>query len=248
MRPCDIRDDGPGYRSAHPGYEEAVLGSPPLRCYKPGGEQMPDLAMRHRPKLLMAITALSLLASPAAAQSLTDRFKSMFGGGKSEPAASDPAVPAAGVSDLTCPPVNIRSGASTFTVGMPGKPAAGADLRFQATITRTARDCTLNAGQILARIGIQGRVIAGPAGSPPIVDVPLRIAVVQEGITPKTIATKAYRTSVNMGGDTSVPFSYVVEDLVYPAPAGGDADSLVFYIGFDPQALGPAPKAAKKNK
>jgi len=32
-------------------------------------------------------------------------------------------------------------------------------MRYQATITRTARDCNLNAGQITARVGIQGRVI-----------------------------------------------------------------------------------------
>ena len=48
---------------------------------------------------------------------------------------------------------------------LPGKPAVGNDLRYQATITRTARDCTQNGGQITARIGIQGRVIAGPAGA-----------------------------------------------------------------------------------
>ena len=74
------------------------------------------------------------------------------------------------------------------------------------------------------------------------------MAVVQEGITPKTIATKAYRTSVSMAGDTSVPFSFVAEDLVYPAPSGADSDSYVFYIGFDPQALGPEPKPVKKKK
>ena len=64
----------------------------------------------------------------------------------------------------------------------PGKQAVGNDVRFQATITRTARECSINGGEITARIGIQGRVIAGPAGAPPSVQVPLRVAVVQGGV------------------------------------------------------------------
>ena len=197
---------------------------------------------------IVILAALSLgitLASPAWSQSLSDRFKSLFGGGKSE----EPGVTVVpeGETDLTCPDVKIRAGASTYAVGAPGKAAVGNDLRYQATITRTARDCTLNAGQITARIGIQGRVIAGPAGSPPSVEVPLRVAVVQSGITEKTIATKVYRTTVSMTEASSVPFSLVGEDLVYPAPPGAVGDSYIFYIGFDPQALRPEPKAPRKK-
>ena len=191
----------------------------------------------------------SLLISPASSQSLTDRFKSLFGG-KSEQAPAEGAPPpsAEAPSDLFCPPVSIRAGASTYQVAAPGKQPVGNDLRFQATITRTARDCTYNNGEITARIGIQGRVIAGPAGAPASVEVPLRVAVVQSGVQEKTIATKAYRTSVSMSEDASVPFTVVAEDLVYPAPSGAVGDSYVFYIGFDPQALKPEPKARAKKK
>jgi hypothetical protein len=193
----------------------------------------------------------SLLAAPASGQSITDRFKSLFGG-SSEPAQSGSppsAQPSAdGETDLTCPAVSVRAGASTYAVGLPGKTAAGNDLRFQATIGRTARDCTINGGIITARIGIQGRVIAGPAGAPASVDVPLRVAVVQEGVTPKTIFTKAYQTNVAMDPAGNVPFSLVAEDVVFPAPSGAVIDSYVFYIGFDPQALKPEPKPKAKKK
>jgi hypothetical protein len=175
--------------------------------------------------------------------SIGDRFGQLFG---SKSQAVGEAPPPAVDSELDCPPVTIRAGASTFAVGAPGKPAVGNDLRYQATITRTARDCTQSGGQIVARIGIQGRVIAGPAGNPPTVEVPIRVAVVQGGIQEKTIATKAYRTTVSMSEASSVPFSMVVEDLVYPVPPGAVADSYVFYIGFDPQALKPEPRAKRR--
>src|SRR6266700_3647930 len=193
-----------------------------------------------------------VLASPASAQSLSDRFKSLFGGKSDEPAEGTPPSAAAPKSqvpeDLFCPPVSIRAGASTYAVAAPGKQAVGNDLRFQATITKTARECDYNSGQITARIGIQGRIIAGPAGAPASVQVPLRVAVVQGGVSEKTIATKAYQTTVNMTESGSEPFTLVVEDLVYPAPSAAVGDSYIFYIGFDPQALKPERPAPRKKK
>ena len=191
-------------------------------------------------------TGYSLFASPASSQSLGDRFKSLFGVRPEQPAEG---AAAEGETDVTCPPVSIRAGASTYAVAAPGKQAVGNDLRVQATITRTARDCTKTGDQITARIGIQGRVIAGPAGAPSTVEIPLRVAVVQGGVLEKTIATKVYRTTVSMSEDGNVPFALVAEDLVYPVPLGAAGDSYIFYIGFDPQALKPEPKpkAAKKK-
>jgi hypothetical protein len=190
-------------------------------------------------------STLGSAAPDAGSSSFSDRFSQLFGG-KSQ--AVGDAQPAAEQNEVTCPGVSIRPGASTYAVGMPGKPAGGSDLRYQATIIRTARDCNLSGGQVTARIGIQGRVIAGPAGAPPSVDVPLRVAVVQEGVTPKTIFTKAYQTNVSMAADGSVVFSLVAEDVVYPVPAGAAGDSYVFYIGFDPSALKPEPRARTKKK
>jgi hypothetical protein len=179
--------------------------------------------------------------------SIGSRFSQLFG---SKSQAVGEAAPPAVDNELECPTVAIRAGASTYAVGAPGKQAVGNDLRYQATITRTARDCTKTGDQIVARIGILGRVIAGPAGNPATVEIPLRVAVVQGGVQERTIATKVYRTTVAMNDSGSVPFSLVAEDMVYPVPPGAVGDSYIFYIGFDPQALTPEPKpkAARKKK
>jgi hypothetical protein len=188
-----------------------------------------------------------LLASSASAQSLMDRFTGMFGSKPPPPPiVSDDPQP-----DLNCPPVTIRAGASTYAVAAPGKEAVGNDVRFMVSITKMARECIKAGGEITAHVGIQGRVIAGPAGAPPTVEVPLRIAVVQSGVGEKIIATKAYTTTVNIGEETNVPFSFVADDIVYPAPTGGTGDSYIFYTGFDPQlvqASEPKPKGKKRKQ
>jgi hypothetical protein len=204
-----------------------------------------------RPVIALALSVSFAAVSPVAAQSLTDRFKGLFGGKSDEPAQPKPA-PAPGQpaadDDIDCPQVTVRAGASTFGVGATGKPAVGNDVRYQASITKMARECVRNGGEITARIGIQGRVIAGPAGAPSTVEVPLRVAVVQGGVGEKVIASKAYRTTVEMPEGGSVPFTFVAEDLSYPMPSAATADSYVFYVGFDPQALSPEPKPRGKKK
>jgi len=208
-------------------------------------------ALRLTTAAALALSVGLASVSPVAAQSLTDRFKSLFGGKSDEPAQPKPA-PAPGQpaadDDVDCPQVTVRAGASTYAVGANGKPAVGNDIRFQATVTKMARECARNGGDIIARIGIQGRVIAGPAGAPSTVEIPLRVAVVHGGVGEKVIASKAYRTTVEMSEGGSVPFTFVAEDLTYPVPSAAVADSYIFYVGFDPQALSPEPKARPKKK
>jgi hypothetical protein len=183
--------------------------------------------------------------------SIGSRFSQIFGGNSQ--AVGEPSSPAQTTNGLlSCPPVSIRFGASTLAVGLPGKPASGQDLRYQATITRTARDCALNGSEIAVRLGIEGRIIVGPAGAPPAVEIPLRMAVVQETVQQtKVVFTKFYTTSVAMpadGGNAS--FSFVAEDIGYPLPSSAANDSYVFYIGFDPGGLKPepAPRPARRAK
>jgi hypothetical protein len=196
--------------------------------------------------LLAGCSSSSTLTPPPDSEyppSITDRFNQLFG--RKSQAVGE--ASAADGTELDCPVVKIRAGASTYAVALPGKQPTGADLRYQATITRTARDCTRSGGQITARIGIEGRVISGPAGTPATVEIPLRVAVVQGGVQERTIATKVYRTTVSMS-EASVPFSLVGEDLVYSSPPGVTSDSYVFYIGFDPQALTPEAPARPARK
>src|ERR1039457_5398552 len=123
--------------------------------------------------------------------------------------------------DVDCPEVQVRTGAATLMIGSKpgeGSPAA-LDLRYQGSIIRTARECHVNAGIMTMKVGIEGRVITGPAGGPGTVDVPLRIAVVQEGISPKVVVSKFGRETVTVNNSIDrVTFTHVEPDPAFPLP------------------------------
>lgn len=183
----------------------------------------------------------------SATSSMGDRFSELFGS-RSRDVGTTAAQQQA--EDPDCPGVDIRSGASTLAVSANARGGTPGDLRYQGTITRTARECILVNGNVQAKLGIQGRIIVGPAGAPTNVDIPLRIAVVQEGAQPKTVFSKFYRTSVAMTpGENGTNFTFVAEDIAYPVPAASVSEAYVFYVGFDPEGIkgAPKPKASKKR-
>ena len=108
------------------------------------------------------------------------------------------------------------------------------NLRYQVSIGNTARECRASGGMVAMKVGMQGRVILGPQGVPGRIDVPLRLAVVHEGIQPKTIMTKLERITVIVPpNDTNVLFSHVEENVIFPMPRAGEIDSYVVYLGFE---------------
>jgi hypothetical protein len=156
-------------------------------------------------------------------------------------------------TDIECPNIQVRTGAATLMIGSKpgeGEPAA-LDVRYQGSIIRTARECHVNAGIVTMKVGIEGRVITGPAGGPGTVDVPLRIAVVHEGVNPKTVVSKFGRETVAVNNAIDrVTFTHVNSDIAFPLPQPlGDIDRYVVYVGFDPQSAPPEKKKpAAKSK
>jgi len=189
-----------------------------------------------------------LLASPAAAQSISDKLNSWFFGSPAQSANPDDANTPA---EVDCPGVEVRHGASTLAINTPGTESGPMTTRYQVTIGQTARECAALGGVMTMKVGVQGRVLLGPAGGPGQVDIPLRLAVVQEGPEPKPIIGKFARLSVTVPpGQTAVPFVHVEQDLTFPMPRGKLLEAYVVYVGFDPAQAKPErkPKQPQKKK
>jgi hypothetical protein len=164
--------------------------------------------------------------------------------------ANEPQKVADAQPAVNCPPVEVRRGASTLTIAPPGQQSA-MTLRYQGSFVRLARECAVAEGNMVMKVGIEGRVVAGPAGGPGAVNVPLRFAVVHEmptGMQP--IVTKFVIVPVNVTANGNTLFTHVEEGIVFPLPnPTNQIDEYVVYVGFDPVAAEaqnkPAPKAPK---
>jgi len=181
-------------------------------------------------------------SSGSSSPDLTDRITSFFGtGGSSRPqqVVGEPPPP----EEIDCPSVTVRAGASTLSVHASTREQTAMTLRYQGTIGRTARECRIVAGTVQMKVGVEGRIILGPAGGPGKMDVPLRFAVVREGPQPVTIVTKDYRVPVMIeAGANNVPFVQIDEELAFPMPSAAELSNYVVYVGYDPDVLKPQPR------
>lgn len=210
-----------------------------------------------------ARTAVRLAAAIATcvAVGACSSVKSMLGGSDSPPPASATTAsgsastdsPPPNASDTPCPEITVRNGAATLTIGKAQKDGevAAMDLRYQGTISNLARDCTPHGPMMTMKVGIEGRVITGPAGGPGNVDVPLRIAVVEEGPSPKVVLSKLVHIPVVVADDNSASFTHIDPDITFPMPPRvGTLGRYVVYVGFDPNAAQPhraKPKPRRKG-
>ena len=204
----------------------------------------------------IALTALAFAL--AGCGSTSDLLKSspldVFSSSSKATGEPAPAGGAAAISadDIDCPEVQVRTGAATLLVGSkPGETAPAAlDVRYQGSIIRTARECHINAGMMTIKVGIEGRIITGPAGGAGTVDVPMRVAVVQEGVNPKTVATKFGKEVVTVTNEVDrVTFTHIEPDIVFPLPQPlGLIDRYVIYVGFDPLGDKPVKRPPVKRK
>lgn len=199
----------------------------------------------------IAFIGLALAMAGCGTSSVLDKVNIFAEKKTSAMTASDNSGAAiADTDDIECPGVAVRTGASTLSIGSkPNEEEPSAlDVRYQGTILRTARECHVSAGIMTMKVGIEGRLITGPAGGPGNVDVPLRIAVVHEAPVPKPIVSKFASVPVTMANAVDrVTFTHVENDVTFPMPVpAGDIDAYVVYVGFDP--LGAQPKKPEKRK
>ncbi|MBS9477356.1 hypothetical protein [Ancylobacter radicis] len=147
-------------------------------------------------------------------------------------------TPGGDTSNFSCPPVEVRGGAAAWQVTDP----ADGGVRYQATLGQFSRECRYTAPDMTMRVGIQGRVLLGAKGGPGRINVPIRVAVVQEGPAPKSIWTKFYSVPVEIGQSVlQVDFGLVADDISFPRPSYDVLDKYVVYIGFDPQGANEKP-------
>jgi hypothetical protein len=192
---------------------------------------------------------------PATDSSFSTRVRSLFSGSSggslaAAPGAATPSAPGTPASaDVDCPSVEYRQGAATLAVNAPEVTNSALSLRYQGSFLQTARECVVRGGDLTIKVGVQGRLVVGPAGAPGAVTVPLRYALVREGLEPRTIWTKLFIVPVTIAqGEPNTLFTHIEEEMTVPLPSAVELGAYVIYIGFDPDGAAPPPKPPPKAK
>ncbi|MGH6835941.1 MAG: hypothetical protein ACREC9_10420 [Methylocella sp.] len=157
-----------------------------------------------------------------------------------------PAAPGAEVRHIFCPEVLILEGTAA-SQAYAGTPPSSANLRYQYALTDTARECTLDGDELAVKIGVAGKVLLGPAGSPGSFSVPVRMAVLRERNN-QPITSKLYRAAVTVAaGENQADFTIVSEPLRVPFIQDHAEDDYTIKVGIDEgtSADKPAGKHAK---
>jgi hypothetical protein len=120
-------------------------------------------------------------------------------------------------------------------------------LRYQGSFLQTARECIVTGNNLTIKVGVQGRIVVGPAGAAGTINVPLRYALVREGLQPQTLWTKLFMVPVTIpAGEPHLTWQHVEEEMTVPRPSASDLEGYVVYIGFDAEgAKSRQPVAAK---
>jgi hypothetical protein len=174
--------------------------------------------------LPVSIVAASIqLAGPAAAESDEGFFSRLFNRGKTESAATDKKD-----QTLDCPEVRIPPGESALRVGGEGS----ASVRHQFAVGQVARECGVVGKELTIKVGVKGRLVLGPAGSPGSYSAPLSISIRQQ-TGEKILASKVFNVGATIApGASGADFTVVTEPFAVPFTTEHAADDYEVVVGF----------------
>lgn len=139
---------------------------------------------------------------------------------------------------IKCPEIGIQDGTADDRVYGPGDDRSNANVRYQFSITNFARDCQILNNQYQMKVGVEGRVLLGPAGTPGTYPAPVRVVVVNRADGSATVS-KLYQVPAGVpAGQTEGPFTLVTEPLSVPVTSKYSDQDYMIKIGFDSEANG----------
>lgn len=142
------------------------------------------------------------------------------------------------VQPIVCPEVIVADGGAAIRA-QSGQDSSG--LRYQVSINDVARECTPTGnGGFRLKVGVQGRALLGPTGSPGSYGGTLTITVTLDG---KLVARRTARVGATIpGGQTGADFTHIEDGMVVP-PGSGEVEVIV---GLGQGGSAPAARSRRR--
>ena len=185
--------------------------------------------------LAIAVTCLVLAGCASTSGGGGGGISRLFGGGATS--ESPDFQPEDFLRPAYCPPVEVRIGTGTLEIFERGQEESEDrnQIRYLASIGRTARECsTPVTGTMAVKLGVSGRVVAGPKGGPGQAALPVRVAVIRQSDN-SVLYSELFSVAVSLAAPSfSADYSQVINQVSFPL--GPDDRDIVVYVGFDQNA------------
>ena len=137
---------------------------------------------------------------------------------------------------IECPTVDVLDGTASYRA-YSGAGQSNDSVRYGFSLGDVARECSRSGDQIVLKVGAEGRLLIGPAGSAGNYSVPIRVAVRNEN-TQKVVFSRVARVSATVAPtEAGAGFTYVTEPFTVPLVAHPNEDYTIL-VGFDPSGAG----------
>jgi len=207
---------------------------------------MPQPALSTR--MMGALFAVTLLAGCAKGTSdpadILGNLAARGAFGGSPPVAAQPAAPTE--TNVICPSTELKDGSAAYRV------YAGAEtnenVRYQYSMGEIARECRVAGGQVLIKVGVEGKVLLGPAGQPSSFNVPVFIGVRAEA-GEKMLVSKVYNAAVTIPPGQSIgSFTIVSDELAVPFTQENANDDYTVFVGFEGPGKASVQRTARARR
>jgi len=143
--------------------------------------------------------------------------------------------PAPGInpSDVSpgCPRFVVWPRDNTLTIYEPGRIGDGLAIMHRGEITKTARECYVEAGRVIVRYGFSGRILLGPRGKSGPITLPVNVFVTDA--KREKVATDHLKVDSAVAVESPIGYFSAVRTVTFNVPEGSRPGEYEVFVGFD---------------
>lgn len=142
-----------------------------------------------------------------------------------------PAATVTGGINPGCPRFFSKPTENAITFYEPGRSGDGLAIMHRGEITKTARECRVEAGRVTVKYGFSGRVLLGPRGQSGTVSLPLNVFVTDS--KREKVATDKMKIDVAVALDKPIGYFSAVREVTFPISEGARPGEYEVLVSFD---------------
>ncbi len=130
-----------------------------------------------------------------------------------------------------CPKFVVWPRDNTLTIYEPGRVGDGLGIIHRGEITKTARECFVEAGRVTVRYGFSGRILLGPRGQSGPITLPVNVFVTDA--KREKIASDSLKVDTIVAVDNPIGYFSAVRTVTFPVPEGARPGEFEIFVGFE---------------